>query len=98
MVIDTQHGGRGVPNTVTYEYMAEGRYYVGHIIGSNFYESGEQVTVYVDPDDLTSSTLKDEHPQSAPAFWLMIALLSVSFMFVVMAVVLTWRRWKAKRA
>jgi hypothetical protein len=68
VVVDVRHPLRG-PNSVTYRYDFEGQVLSGHIGASEFYEVGDVVTVFVDPDRPERSTLPDEQPQSAFAYW-----------------------------
>lgn len=77
-VVGVNHPLRG-PNSVDYRYAFGGREYAGHIGASEFYELGERVTVFVDPEQPGRSTLPDEQPQSGPVYWVTIFAVVLGF-------------------
>lgn len=71
VVVGAHHPIRG-PNSVDYRYEFGGHNYAGHIGASEFYEVGDRVDVYLDPEQPGRSTLPDEQPQSGWAYWVTI--------------------------
>jgi hypothetical protein len=78
VVVAVRHPLRG-PKSVTYRYVFEGQEFSGHIGASEFYEVGDVVTVFVDPDQPDRSTLPDEQPQSGVAYWVTIFAIVLGF-------------------
>jgi hypothetical protein len=86
-VVDVSGGGRA-PDSVTFRYTYDGVEHEVQIGGSNAYDIGERVTVYVDPDDPRSATLAGEQPQSGPAYVLTMVLVVASLLLLGSGVVL----------
>lgn len=96
VVVRSVNRGRG-PDSVIFRYVYGGRVHVNEILGSNSYDHGEQVTVYVDPADPGSATLPDEQPQSTPTYVLTLLLVAGSLVLMVGGVVDLWKRWRRAR-
>jgi hypothetical protein len=88
-VVDVGGGGRA-PDRVTFRYRYRGVEHEVHIGGSNAYEIGDQVTVYVDPDDPGSATLPGEQPQSGPAYVLTMVIVVSSLLLLGIGLVHLW--------
>lgn len=71
IVIDVSTPIRG-PSTIKYEYSVGEKAFTNVIYGSNAYDVGEAVDVFVDPADPTNSTVPGEQPQSVLAYWITI--------------------------
>lgn len=94
-VIDVSGGGRA-PDTVTFRYRYRGIDHEVKIGGSNAYDIGDQVTVYVDPDDPGSATLPGEQPQSGPAYVLTMVIVISSLVLLGAGLVHLW--WAGRDA
>lgn len=95
VITSVKRGIRGL-TTVTYEYSYAGRH-EGRIMGSDFYELGERVRVFVDPQRPNRSTLAGEQPQSVWGMILTIAMLTGSVILAVGGLIQLWRRWRPRQ-
>jgi hypothetical protein len=85
------------PRRVEFRYEFNGRDYVSEIFGSDFYESGEAVTVYLDPENPRSATLSEEQPQSRPAYFATLLVISGSFLLMGWGLSDAWKTWRRGR-
>jgi len=87
------------PRSVCFRYVVGGGKQVVTILGSQNYDVGERVKVYVDPEHPASATLPGEQPQSTPAYLVttMAMILSSLWLFVVGLIEL-WKGWRQARA
>ncbi|WP_436795633.1 DUF3592 domain-containing protein [Actinospongicola halichondriae] len=85
------------PSSVEFRYSFNGRDFDGEIFGSNSYDAGEAVAVFVDPDDPASATLAKEQPQSRPAYVLTLVMITGSFLLLAAGVADLWKRWRRSR-
>lgn len=85
------------PRSVEFRYAFDGMDFEGEIFGSNSYEPGDSVTVFVDPTEPSRATLPDEQPQSGPAYVLTLIVVTGSFLLLAAGVVDLWKRWRRTR-